>query len=103
MGIDVVNTNAELHEFEGLTLNNGAIVRMPSWAKEATVEYIPTAAGTGAVEYTLNDTPPSNMTGFLKTNFGDVSAAGSQVLSKVSYIAFEPASGTWTFRVLFKA
>lgn len=102
MTFEVVSTNAGLHKFTGLTTGNGAVVKFPDWAERATVEYIPTAAGTGSVQYTLLDTPPADPPAFQKTNFGDVTASGGQVLEKCSYIAFVPASGTWDFRVLFQ-
>lgn len=103
MSFEVVSTNAGLHNFTGLTLGNGVVVKFPDWAEQATVEYIPTAAGTGSVQYTLLGDAPSDATGFQKTSFGDLTASGGQVLSKCSYIAFVPASGTWDFRVLFQA
>jgi len=89
-------------EYPSLTSGNGALVKMPDWADEAVVEYFPTSAGTASLKVSLVGGNPNDDTGFVKTNIGDVTAHGTQVLSKVGWLAFAPASGTWTARVLFK-
>lgn len=90
-------------EYAGLTAGNGAIIRVPSGAKDVAVEYFPTAAGTAALKLSLGAAIPTDFTGFMKAPAGDVTAATMhRVSAGVQWVGLDPASGTWTLRVSFK-
>ena len=88
-------------ELTGLTNGNGGFVRMPAWAREAVVEYLPTAAGAATLKYTLNPATPTDFTGFLTSEKGAVTAQTIHGLRVTNWVGLEPASGTWTLRVRF--
>jgi hypothetical protein len=102
MPIAYKSNHEGIQEYPGLTSGNGVAVSAPPWANETTVEYIPTSAGTASLKVSLFPSGNADAAEFLKTNVGDVTAHGMQVVGKVTWLAFIPESGTWTARFLFK-
>lgn len=96
-------TDIKVQEYTGLTSGNGVIIGIPSNANAVSCEYIPTAAGTATVKYSLNPNAPTDFTNFSSSAKGAQTATGGeQGYDSVRWIGLDPASGTWTFRVSYK-
>jgi hypothetical protein len=103
VNIDINLPNYTTLSYTGLTSGNGRIVAIPDRARNISVTYVPTSAGTASIKYGVQAETPTDFTDMPKTSAGDFTATGGQeIQTGARWVGLDPASGTWTLRVSYK-